>query len=78
MTLPPLKICRRIRQMYLTIGDPNANANVAATARAKLIALLAKYALNWGDIPACIAEADADEARRAPKPTAPPAAAANR
>jgi hypothetical protein len=75
MTLPPLKICRRIRQMYLTIGDPNANANVAATARKKLIALLAQYVLVWSDIPACIAEADAADAARAPRPTAPSAAA---
>lgn len=75
MTLPPLKICRRIRAMYLTISDPNANANVAATACKKLRALLAKHALVWNDIPACIAEADAADAARAPKPTAPPAAA---
>jgi Protein of unknown function (DUF3631) len=75
MTLPPLKICRRIRQMYLTISDPNVNLNVAGTACKKLIALLAKHALVWNDIPACIAEADAADAARAPKPAAPSAAA---
>jgi hypothetical protein len=71
VSLPPLKICRRIRQMYLTISDPNVNLNVAGTACKKLIALLAKHALTWNDIPACIAEADAADAARAPKPAAP-------
>lgn len=72
MTLPPLKVCKRIRQLFRSIGDPNAN--VAATARDKLFTLLTQHALSWNDIPACIAEADAADASRTPKP-APPSAA---
>ena len=55
MTLPSLKVCRRIRQLFRSIGDPNVN--VAAGWREKLVALLTKHSLSWNDIPDCIAEA---------------------
>ncbi len=61
MTLPPLKICRHIRQLHRLISAPNVNE--AASAREKLVALLTKHALTWNDIPACIAEADAARLR---------------
>lgn len=73
MTLPSLKVCRRIRQLFRSIGDPNVN--VAAGWREKLVALLTKHSLSWNDIPDCIAEADAADAARAPKPAAPSAPA---
>jgi hypothetical protein len=68
MTLPPLKICRRIRQLFRLIGSTNTNE--AASAREKLVTVLTKHALSWNDIPACVAEADAADISNAPKPTA--------
>jgi hypothetical protein len=59
MTLPSPKICKRIRQLFHLIGSPNPNE--AANARDKLDKLLAKHGLNWIDIHACVAAADADE-----------------
>ena len=56
-------------------GDRRPQRQRGDRAREKLVTLLTKYGLSWSDVPACIAEADADDARRAPKPTAPPAAA---
>src|SRR5215467_3442002 len=67
MTLPSPKICRRIRQLFRSMGS--SSANEAATAHKKLTKLLADQALSWNDIPACIAAADEDDrvkdARRA-------------
>jgi hypothetical protein len=57
MTLPPPKVCRRIRQLFALIGSSNANeANVA---RDRLNKLLVQYSLSWNDLPAIIAAADA-------------------
>jgi hypothetical protein len=66
MTLPSPKICRRIRQLFLQMGSPQGDG---ATAREKLVKLLADHALNWNDISAYVAAADEDDrvasARRA-------------
>ena len=70
MTLPPPKICKRIRQLFRMMASPNANE--AASAEDKLKKLLAKHALNWIDIPTIVAAADADDGI---KPEAPGAAA---
>jgi uncharacterized protein DUF3631 len=59
MTLPPPKVCRRIRQLFRLIGS--SNSNEAANAREKLIALLAKHGLSWLDVPACITLAEEDD-----------------
>ena len=49
MTLPPPKICKRIRQLFRMMAS--SNANEAASAQDKLKKLLAKHALSWNDIP---------------------------
>lgn len=72
MTLPPPKICKRIRQLFRLMASPNANE--AANARDKLIKLLAKHALSWNDIPTIVAAADADDGI---KPAAPGDATSN-
>ena len=59
MTLPPPKICKRIRQLFRMMASPNANE--AASAQDKLKKLLAKHALSWNDIPTIVAAADADD-----------------
>jgi len=69
MTLPSLKICRRIRQLFRLIGS--SNANEAANAREKLVTLLTKHGLSWNDIPLCVAEADAADISKAAKGAAP-------
>jgi hypothetical protein len=73
MSVPSPKICRRIRQFFRSIGDPNANA--AATAREKLVKLLADHGLTWNDIHDCITAADEDDrvkqARQRPPAQAP-------
>jgi uncharacterized protein DUF3631 len=73
MTLPSLKICRRIRQLFRLIGS--SNPNEAAVARKKLDKILLEHALSWNDIPGCIAEADAADgiaSQRAAASHAPP------
>ena len=55
-------------------SDRLVQSNEAARAREKLDELLAKYGLNWIDIPACIAAADADDmarSSRTPNPGTP-------
>jgi Protein of unknown function (DUF3631) len=69
MTLPPLKVCRRIRQLFRLIGS--SNANEAARAREALVTVLTKHGLTWNDVSTCIAEADAADASTAPKPASP-------
>jgi hypothetical protein len=56
MTLPPPKICRRIRQLHASMGSPNAHE--AATAREKLTKLLAEYSLTWNDLPTILAASE--------------------
>jgi hypothetical protein len=72
MTLPSPKVCRRIRQLFRLMGS--SNPNEAANAHDKLLKLLAKHGLNWIDIPACVAAADADDeagSGRTPNPGTP-------
>src|SRR5262245_38983311 len=61
MTPPPVKVCRRIRQLFRLIGS--SNPNEAARAHEKLVALLAKHGLSWNDIPACVKFADDEDDR---------------
>ena len=48
MTLPPPKVCQRIRKLFAQIGSPGKDAEVA---REKLIQLLAEHGLTWNDLP---------------------------
>jgi hypothetical protein len=81
MSVPGPKICRRIRQLFLLIGSPNANE--ATSAREKLVKLLANHGLTWNDISACVAAADEDDrvkqARQRPpsQPHGPPGSSAD-
>lgn len=65
MTLPPPKICKRIRQLFRLMGSTNPNE--AANAHNKLLKLLAERGLSWNDITACVAAADAED--KVPKNT---------
>jgi hypothetical protein len=56
MNLPPPKDCQRIRQLFAMIGS--SNANEAATARAKLIELLARHNLSWNDLQPILTESE--------------------
>jgi hypothetical protein len=58
MTLPPPKICQRMRALHSMVGSPNTKE--AQTARDKLIKLLTEHGLTWNDLPAIIAAAAAD------------------
>jgi hypothetical protein len=60
MTLPPLKVCRRIRSLHGMAGS--SNANEANNAREKLTKLLAEYNLTWNDLPAIFAALAATDA----------------
>jgi hypothetical protein len=53
MTLPPPKICQRMRALHSMVGSPNTKE--AQTARDKLIKLLTERGLSWNDLPAIIA-----------------------
>src|SRR5262245_61610400 len=64
--MPPPKICRRIRQLFLLLSSPNPNE--ASNARDKLERLLLKWGLKWGDLTACVAIAYEEDERRAAKP----------
>jgi hypothetical protein len=55
MTLPPPKICQRMRALHSMVGSPNTKE--AQTARDKLIKLLTERGLSWNDLPAIIAAA---------------------
>jgi hypothetical protein len=77
MSVPSPKICRRIRQLFRSIGSPSTNE--AATAREKLIKELDRHGLTWNDISDCVAAADEDDRVRqaryrpsAPSPHGPP------
>jgi hypothetical protein len=47
MTLPPPKVCRRIRKLHAQMGSSDKDAEVA---RHKLIETLAEYGLSWNDL----------------------------
>jgi hypothetical protein len=53
MTLPPPKICQRMRALHSMVGSPNTKE--AQTARDKLLELLTEHGLSWNDLPAIIA-----------------------
>jgi hypothetical protein len=63
MAPPPPKIAKRMRGLHALIGS--LNAAEAASARAKLLKLLAEHSLSWNDLPEVIAAADADDCMRA-------------
>jgi hypothetical protein len=52
MNLPPPKVCKLIAQLHAMLG---ASAEEAATAREKLVKLLAKHGLSWNDLPEILA-----------------------
>jgi hypothetical protein len=68
MNLPPPKVCKRVRALFRMSGSPNENE--AARARKLLLELLAKHKLTWNDILAVVAQADAEEAAKAPRGSA--------
>jgi hypothetical protein len=55
MTVPPPKVCQRMRARHSMLGSPNTKE--ARTARDKLIKLLTERGLSWNDLPAIIAAA---------------------
>jgi hypothetical protein len=59
MTLPPPKICQRMRALHSMVGSPNTKE--AQTARDKLLKLLTEHGLSWNDLPAIIATTAAAE-----------------
>ncbi len=58
MTLPPPKVCRRIRRLFAQMGSSGKDAEVA---RDKLTQLLVEHGLTWNDLPRILA-ADIDDA----------------
>ena len=48
MTLPPLKVCKRIRKLHAQIGSSGKDADVA---KQKLSQLLSEHGLTWNDLP---------------------------
>jgi len=71
MTLPPPKVCQRIRQLFALTGSPYANE--AANARAMLLKLLAEHGLTWNDLSQILADAvNGASARQEATPEAPP------
>jgi len=66
MTLPPPKICRRIRKLHaMLLGSPHEGERNSA--REKLQQVLVEYGLTWNDMPGLLA-ADIPEAPRAAPP----------
>jgi hypothetical protein len=70
MSLPPPKVCRRIRKLFAQMGSPGKDADVA---REKLDQMLAEFGLSWNDLPKILA-ADIDGSSDAGLSTAAPAA----
>ena len=58
MTLPPPKVCRRIRKLHAQLGSGAKDRDVA---HEKLVQLLAEYGLSWNDLPK-ILNADINDA----------------
>jgi hypothetical protein len=52
MSLPPPKVCRRIRKLFAQMGSPGKDADVA---REKLDQMLAEFGLSWNDLPKILA-----------------------
>jgi hypothetical protein len=48
MTLPPPKVCNRIRKLHAQIGSSGKDADVA---KEKLSQLLSEHGLTWNDLP---------------------------
>ena len=48
MTLPPPKVCKRIRKLHAQIGSSGKDADVA---KQKLSQLLSEHGLTWNDLP---------------------------
>lgn len=71
MTLPPPKICERIRALHALLGSPVANE--AETALRMLTKLLTDHGLSWNDLPPILAAdatvAEAQAAAAAPAAT---------
>jgi hypothetical protein len=52
MTLPPPKVCKRIRKLHAQIGSSGKDADVA---KQKLSQLLSEHGLTWNDLPTIFA-----------------------
>ena len=72
MTLPPPKVCERIRKLFAQMGSAGKDADVA---RRKLDQLLAEYGLSWNDLPKILADIEPDNAAADPGGSSRPAAA---
>jgi hypothetical protein len=59
MALQPPSVCRRIRQLHAMLGSSNENERKQADKH--LRAMLTKHRLTWNDLPAILAQADADD-----------------
>jgi len=57
MTLPPPKVCQRIKKLHALMGSPGKDADVA---RQKLIELLAEHGLSWNDLTRILAAIEPD------------------
>src|SRR6516225_1504412 len=76
MTLPPPKVCKRIRKLHAQIGSSGKDADVA---KQKLSQLLSEHGLTWNDLPTFFAAIEpggaADSSNDAPTSGTVPAAA---
>jgi hypothetical protein len=59
MTLPPPKVCQRIRKLFAQMGSAGKDADVA---KRKLEPLLAEHGLGWNDLPKILAAIEPDNA----------------
>jgi hypothetical protein len=74
MTLPPPKVCQRIRKLHAMVGS--SSPKEAHNAHDKLNHLLAEHGLTWNDLPRILtADGDTGEVRDAGTGAAAPAAA---
>ena len=75
MTLPPPKVCKRIRKLHAQIGSSGKDADVA---KQKLSQLLSEHGLTWNDLPTFFAAIEpggpTDSSNDAASGTAPAAA----
>jgi hypothetical protein len=74
MSLPPPKVCQRIRKLHAMMGS--SSAKEAHNARDKLNGFLAEHALTWNDLPEILPDdiGDTGDARDAGTGAAAPAA----
>ena len=68
MTLPPSRVCQRMRRLHALIGS--SNANEAENARRKLNKLLSDYGLSWNDLLSIllVSNSEANAANIEPQP----------